>query len=493
MTREILTVVETVSNEKGVAEEAIFEALEEALVAATKKKYYDDQPEVAIRVKINRDTGDYETYRFWTVVADEDHEMPACQDAITDVDNDVYQIGSVREEQIPSIEFGRIAATIAKQVIIQKIREAEREILADQFEPRIGELIYGEVKKQTREGYIIDMGDNAEGYLSRDQMLPKEMLRPKMRINAILTHVNRDNRGAQILLSRTHPDMLVALMSKEVPEISEQVINIRAVARQPGTRAKVAVKTNDHRIDPVGACIGMRGTRIQAVQSELNGERIDVVVWSDDPAQYIVSSLEPADVSGIVIDEDARSADIIFATNDQLARAIGAQGQNVRLASELTGYQLNMMLEEEYQERQDSETKDVIQMFYDRLEVDEDLAGALVDIGFTSLEEVAYVPAETFYDIEGLDDEMIAMIQERAKEVVLADELVRQEAIKDPSDELLALEGMTREIGYALSSRGIVTVDDLAEQAIMDIEDIEHLDSVLAGELIMLARKSWFE
>ena len=314
-----------------------------------------------------------------------------------------------------------------------------------------------------------------------------------MRINAILTHVNRDNRGAQILLSRTHPDMLVALMSKEVPEISEQVINIRAVARQPGTRAKVAVKTNDHRIDPVGACIGMRGTRIQAVQSELNGERIDVVVWSDDPAQYIVSSLEPADVSGIVIDEDARSADIIFATNDQLARAIGAQGQNVRLASELTGYQLNMMLEEEYQERQDSETKDVIQMFYDRLEVDEDLAGALVDIGFTSLEEVAYVPAETFYDIEGLDDEMIAMIQERAKEVVLADELVRQESIKDPSDELLALEGMTREIGYALSSRGIVTVDDLAEQAVMDIEDIEQLDSAQAGELIMLARKSWFE
>ena len=493
MSREILTVVETVSNEKGVSRDAIFEALEEALVAATKKKFYDEQPEVALRVKIDRKTGDYDTFRYWTVVADEDHEMPACQDAISDVDPAQYALGDERLEQIPSIEFGRIAAQMAKQVIIQKIREAERAIIADEFEPRIGELIYGEVKKQTRDGFIIDMGGNAEGYLGRDQMLPKEQLRVKMRINAILSQVNRENRGAQLLLSRTHPDMLAALMAKEVPEIYEQIINVRAVARQPGVRAKVAVKTNDHRIDPVGACIGMRGTRIQAVQQELNGERIDVVVWSDDPAQYIISSLEPADVSGIVLDEDTKSADIIFATNDQLARAIGAQGQNVRLASDLTGYQLNMMLEDEYRAKQEAETSDVIKMFYDRLEVDEDLATALVDVGFTSIEEVAYVPAETFYDIEGLDDDMIALLQERAKEVVIREELVRQESIEDPSDELLALEGMTKEVAYALAAKGIITVDDLAEQAVMDLEDISILSNEAAGQLIMAARATWFD
>lgn len=493
MSREILTVVETVSNEKGVSEEAIFEALEQALVAATKKKFYENQPEATLRVDINRDTGDYDTFRYWTVVADEDHEMPACQDAISDLDQEKWSLGDIREEQIESIEFGRIAATIAKQVIIQKIREAERELVADEYEPRIGELVYGEVKKQTRDGFIIDLGEKAEGYLARDQMLPKEQLKVKMRINAILYHVNRERQGAQILLSRTHPDMLVALMSKEVPEIAEQIINIKSVARQAGVRAKIAVKTNDHRIDPVGACIGMRGTRIQAVQGELNGERIDVVVWSDDTAQYIISSLEPADVSGIVIDEDAKTADIIFATSDQLARAIGSGGQNVRLASELTGFSLNMMLEDEYREQQESETKDYIKLFYDRLEVDEDLAEALVEIGFTSIEEVAYVPPETFYDIEGLDDDMIALLQERAKEVAIADELVKQESIKDPSEELLAMEGMSREIAYALSAKGIITVDDLAEMATHEITDIEHLDEEQAGVLIMEARKSWFE
>ena len=492
MSREILTVVETVSNEKGLNPEDIFEALEEALVVSTKKRVYTEQPEVAVRVEIDRDTGDYDTYRYWTVVADEDHEMPACQLAISDLDENEWSIGDIKEEQIESIEFGRIAATQAKQVIIQKIREAERALTADAFEPRIGEMMYGEVKKQTRDGYIIDLGDNAEGYLSRDQMLPREQLRVKSRINAILYHVNRDNRGAQLLLSRTSPDMLIALMNKEVPEISEQIIEIRDVARQPGVRAKISVKTNDHRIDPVGACIGMRGTRIQAVQSELDGERIDVIVWSDDPAQYIISALEPADVSSIILDEDAKTADIIFTANDQLARAIGAQGQNVRLASELTGYKLNMMLEAEYLERQQNETKAYLELFYNRLEVDEDLAQALVDVGFTSIEEVAYVPVETFYDIEGLDDDAIEMIQERAKEVVIADELVKQQNMKEPSKELLTMDGMTTDWAYKLAQRDIITLDDLAEQAVFDLEDIEGLDEKTAGELIMKARESWF-
>ncbi len=378
--------------------------------------------EAQLRVEIDRKTGDYRTFRQWTVVADEDHEMPACQDAISDVDPSKWSIGDVRELEVESIEFGRIAAQIAKQVIVQKIREAERALVADAYESKVGELIYGEVKKQTKDGFIIDLGDNAEAYLAREEMIPKEILRPKQRVNAILYNVNREGRGAQLLLSRAKPEMLIALMKKEIPEISEEIIEIKAAARQPGVRAKIAVKTNDHRIDPVGACIGMRGTRIQAVQQELNGERIDVVVWSDDPAQYIASALEPADVSGIVLDEDARSADIIFATSDQLARAIGSQGQNVRLASDLTGYKLDMMLEEEYRARQQNEAQQYLDMFVSRLDIEEDLAMALVEMGFTSLEEIAYVPAETFDEIE-LDAELVELLQSRAKEAALTDAL----------------------------------------------------------------------
>lgn len=493
MGREILTVVETVSNEKGVGREAIFEALEQALVAATKKKFYENTTaeEAQLRVEIDRKTGDYSTFRQWEVVADEDHEMPACQDAISDLNPEQWAIGDIRELEVESIEFGRIAAQIAKQVIIQKIREAERALIADAYVSKVGELIYGEVKKQTKDGFIIDLGDNAEGYLARDEMISKEILRPKQRVSAILYEVNREGRGAQLLLSRAKPEMLIALMKKEIPEISEEIIEIKAATRQSGVRAKIAVKTNDHRIDPVGACIGMRGTRIQAVQQELNGERIDVVVWSDDPAQYIASALEPADVSGIVIDEDMRTADIIFATSDQLARAIGSQGQNVRLASDLTGYKLDMMLEDEYQARQQNEAQQYLDMFVTRLDIDESLAMALVEMGFTSLDEVAYVPAETFNEIE-LDADTVELLQNRAKEVALADALKEQENIQEPSEELLNMEGITQEIAYALAQRGVITVDDLADQATDDISDIEGLDAQQAGQLIMKARESWF-
>ena len=493
MGREILTVAETVSNEKGVSREAIFEALEQALVAATRKKYYDGThaEEAQLRVEIDRKTGDYRTFRQWTVVADEDHEMPACQDAISDMNPEQWSIGDVRELEVPSIEFGRIAAQIAKQVIVQKIREAERALIADAYEEKVGELIYGEVKKQTKEGFIIDLGENAEAYLSREDMIPKELLRPKQRLTAILYNVNREGRGAQLLLSRAKPEMLIALMKKEIPEISEEIIEIKGAVRQPGVRAKIAVKTNDHRIDPVGACIGMRGTRIQAVQSELNGERIDVVVWSDDPAQYIASALEPADVSGIVLDEEEHTADIIFATSDQLARAIGSQGQNVRLASELTGFKLNMMLEDEYRAQQQNEAQQYLDMFVSRLEIEEDLAMALVEMGFTSIEEIAYVPAETFDEIQ-LDAELVELLQSRAKEIALADALKQQENIQEPSSELLAMEGITSEIAYALAARGVVTVDDLADQATDDISDIEGLGQEVAGQLIMKARESWF-
>ena len=493
MGREILTVAETVSNEKGVSREAIFEALEQALVAATRKKYYDGThaEEAQLRVEIDRKTGDYRTFRQWTVVADEDHEMPACQDAISDMNPEQWSIGDVRELEVPSIEFGRIAAQIAKQVIVQKIREAERALIADAYEEKVGELIYGEVKKQTKDGFIIDLGENAEAYLSREDMIPKELLRPKQRLTAILYNVNREGRGAQLLLSRAKPEMLIALMKKEIPEISEEIIEIKGAVRQPGVRAKIAVKTNDHRIDPVGACIGMRGTRIQAVQSELNGERIDVVVWSDDPAQYIASALEPADVSGIVLDEEEHTADIIFATSDQLARAIGSQGQNVRLASELTGFKLNMMLEDEYRAQQQNEAQQYLDMFVSRLEIEEDLAMALVEMGFTSIEEIAYVPEETFDEIQ-LDAELVELLQSRAKEIALADALKQQENIQEPSSELLAMEGITSEIAYALAARGVVTVDDLADQATDDISDIEGLGQEVAGQLIMKARESWF-
>ncbi len=409
-----------------------------------------------------------------------------------DVDPAQWSIGDIRELEVPSIDFGRIAAQIAKQVIVQKIREAERALIADAYESKVGELIYGEVKKQTKDGFIIDLGDNAEAYLAREEMIAKEILRPKQRVNAILFNVNREGRGAQLQLSRAKLEMLIALMKKEIPEISEEIIEIKAAARQPGVRAKIAVKTNDHRIDPVGACIGMRGTRIQAVQQELNGERIDVVVWSDDPAQYIArSALEPADVSGIVIDEEERTADIIFATSDQLARAIGSQGQNVRLASELTGYKLNMMLEDEYHARQQNEAQQYLDLFVSRLDIEEDLAMALVEMGFTSLEEIAYVPAETFDEIE-LDAEVVELLQSRAKEVALADALQQQENIQDPSAELVAMEGMTQEIAYALAARGVITIDDLADQATDDIADIEGLGTEKAGQLIMKARESWF-
>ncbi|MDO4222851.1 MAG: transcription termination factor NusA [Acinetobacter sp.] len=494
MSREILNVVEAVSNEKALPREAIFEALEHALVVATRKKFYEGThaEEARLRVEIDRKTGDYRTFRQWEVVADEDHEMPACQDAISDVDPAQWSIGDIRELEVESIEFGRIAAQIVKQVIVQKIREAERAQVAEQYVEKVGELVFGDVKKQIKDGYIIDLGDNAEGFLAREEVIAKEMLRPKQRVSAVLYQVNRDGRGShQLLLSRSRPEMLIALMKKEIPEIAEEVIEIRAAARQPGIRAKIAVKSKDGRIDPVGACIGMRGTRIQAVQQELSGERIDVVVWSDDVAQYIASALEPADVSRILIDEDEQHAEIIFATNDQLARAIGSQGQNVRLASELTGYKLDMMLEDDYQARQQNEARQYIDLFIQHLDVDEEFASALVELGFSSLEEIAYVPAETFDELE-LAAEDIELLQSRAKEAAVQVALEKQKNLPQVDEALAALEGMTAEIAQALTERGIVTVDDLADQAIDDIVDIKGLDNERAGQLIMKARESWF-
>ena len=457
-------------------------------VAATKKKY--DIDEMDARVSINRKTGDYDTYRRWTVMADEDHEMPAQQLAISDVEERGLKIGDVVEEQIPSIEFGRIAAQTAKQVIVQKIREAERALVVDAYKLRVGELLSGEVKKITRDGIIVDLGNNAEGYLAREQMMAKENFRVKERVNSILYAVNAEGRGAQLLLSRTCPEMLISLFQKEVPEIGEEIIEIKGAARDPGIRAKIAVKTNDHRIDPVGACVGMRGTRVQAVTAELGGERVDIVLWDDNTAQFVINALQPAEVVSIIVDEDSHSMDVAVEA-DQLAQAIGRSGQNVRLASELTGWRLNVMTVDEANSKQASESQKFVDEFVRLLEVDEDLAGVLVNEGFTTLEEVAYVPIEEMLAIEDFDEDIVSSLRQRAKDAILTQALVSQEKA-EPADDLLAMEGMNRKLAYALAAREIITMEDLAEQAIDDIVGIDGLDSDMAARLIMKAREPWF-
>jgi len=489
MSKEILLVVDSVSNEKGVAREVIFQALEQALVAATKKRF--DTDEINIRVSIDRKTGEYETFRFWEVVADEDHEIPAMQLAISDVEEKGLKLGDIVEEQIPSEEFGRIAAQTAKQVIVQKVREAERALVVDAYRHRVGEILSGTVKKTTRDGLIMDLGGNAEAYLAREEMLPRENFRIGDRLRAVLYAVNNEGRGAQLLLSRTRAEMLIELFRIEVPEIGEEIIAIRAAARDPGVRAKLAVKSNDHRIDPQGACIGMRGSRVQAVSGELGGERVDIVLWDDNPAQFVINALQPAEVSSIIVDEDSHSMDVAV-EEDQLAMAIGRGGQNVRLASELTGWRLNVMTVADAQAKQETEAQKFVDGFVTDLGVDEDIAIVLVNEGFTTLEEVAYVPLEELLAIEDFDEELVEALRQRAKDALLTKALVSEEGAKEPAEDLLGMEGMDRRVAFALAARGVVTMEDLAEQAIDDIVDIEGLTTESAAQLIMKAREPWF-
>lgn len=491
MSKEILLVVDSVSNEKGVSREVIFQALEQALVAATKKNYNTD--EIDLRVAIDRKTGDYDTFRRWTVVADEDHEIPAMQLAISDVEGEGMKLGDVREEQVPSIVFGRIAAQTAKQVIVQKVREAERALVVDAYRDRIGEILSGVVKKTTRDGLVLDLGGNAEAYLAREEMISRETFRIGERVRAVLFDVNAEGRGSQLLVSRTRPEMIIELFRIEVPEIGEEIIEIRGAARDPGVRAKIAVKTNDQRIDPQGACIGMRGARVQAVSGELAGERVDIVLWDDNPAQYVINALQPAEVAGIVIDEDSHSMDVAV-EDDQLAMAIGRGGQNIRLASDLTGWRLNVMTVEAAQAKQDTESHQYIDVFVRDLDVDEDVASILVNEGFTSLEEVAYVPIEEMLAIGDFDEDIVNTLRQRAKDALLTKALVSEEKLNaEPAEDLLSMEGMTRKLAFELASRGVVTMEDLAEQAIDDIADIEGLDAEKAGQLIMKAREPWFQ
>lgn len=492
--KEILLVAETVSNEKGVPQKVIFEAIEDALEVATKKKSTE---EIEVRVVIDPKTGDYETFRQWSVVESEDDlENPDAQMTLEQVADDYpdAEVGDVIEEKIESVGFGRISAQIAKHIIIQKVREAERMQVANQYRERLGQLINATVKKLTRDYIILDLGANAEGFIPRDQMLPREMVRVGERIRAYLYEVSDDPKGPQIFLSRTHKGMLIELFRIEVPEIGEDVIQIKAAARDPGARSKIAVKTNDGRIDPRGACIGMRGARVQAVTGELGGERIDVVMWDENPVQLVINAMEPAEVASIVVNEDTHSMDLAI-KESQLSQAIGKGGQNVNLASQLSGWTLNIMSEEQALEKHDAEDEKLINTFVTQLRLERDIAQLLVEEGFTTVEEIAYIPMDELLEIESIEENVLTNIREKAKDFMLMQAIAKEEAMgsSEPAEDLLAMEGMTQEMAFRLASHGIITREDLAEQAIDDLMEIDEMDEATAGTLIMTARKIWFE
>ncbi len=492
MKKEILLVADAVSNEKGVDREVIFQAIELALATATKKRY-DEESDIA--VKIDRRTGEYVTERRWLVVSDDTVAELGTQlttEEAHEIDPNL-KVGDVHVEVVENVEFGRIAAQTAKQVIVQKVREAERAQIVNEYRDRVGELVSGTVKKVTRDNIIVDLGNNAEGLLPREELVGREIFRMNDRVRAVLLDVRPEARGPQLYLSRACPQMLVELFKIEVPEIAEEVINLRGAARDPGSRAKIAVSTNDGRIDPVGACVGMRGSRVQAVSNELAGERIDIVLWDDNPAQYVINAMSPAEIESIVVDEDARSMDVAVA-EDGLAQAIGRGGQNVRLASELTQWEINVMSTKQWGEKQQAEAGSVKNTFMQALDIDEDVADVLVEEGFTSLEEVAYVPLEEFLAIEGFDEDIAEELRTRAKDALLTQALASEEQLNssEPAEDLLNMEGMDRALAYNLAARGVVTMEDLAEQSVDDLLDIDGMNQEKAAALIMKAREPWF-
>ncbi len=495
MNKQILEVVEAVSNEKGVAREIIFDALEAALASATRRKHGDD---IDVRVAIDRKTGAYETFRRWKVFADDSTELEFPErelrlDDARDMDPKAEVDGYV-EEPMDSVAFGRIAAQTAKQVIVQKVREAERAQVVAEYKDRAGSLVSGIVKRVDRHGVYVDLGGNAEGFVPREHMIPREIVRPQDRLKALLREVRSEIRGPQLFLSRTSPDFLIELFKLEVPEVGQGLIQILGAARDPGARAKIAVKSLDPRIDPVGACVGMRGSRVQAVSNEIAGERVDIIPWVDNPAQFVINAMQPAEVTSIVMDEDSHAMDIAV-TEDRLSQAIGRGGQNVRLASELTGWRLNVMSEQQAAERSEEESKELREMFMRQLDVDEDVASVLVQEGFSTIEEVAYVPTSELVGIEEFDEEIVEELRNRARDVLLTQAIASEEKIDEaePADDLLAVEGMNKELAYELAARGIRTRDDLAEQSTDELEEVPGLDPEKAGQLIMAARAHWFE
>ena len=492
MSKEILMVAEAVSNEKGVDREIIFQAIEQALATATKKRYEEG---ANIRVVIDRKTGDYQSFRWWQVVADDELAELGTEFTTEEAheQDPTLTVGDTFEEQVENIAFGRIAAQTAKQVIVQKVRDAERELIVNRFRHRIGELLNGTVKKVTRDHIIVDFGDNAEGLLPREELVGREIFRINDRTRVILTSIRDDTRGPQLLVSRAAPEMLIQLFQIEVPEISEGIIEIKGAARDPGQRAKIAVKSKDARIDPVGACVGMRGARVQAVSGDLDDERIDIILWDDNPAQLVINAMAPAEVESIVVDEDSYSMDVAV-NEDNLAQAIGKGGQNVRLASELTGWTINVMTLDQAQEKQQEESSSFVESLMNALDIDEDVAIVLVEEGFTSIEEVAYVPLEEMSDIEGFDEDIAEELRARAKDALLTMALASEEQLANaaPAEDLLTMDGMNDALAVVLAGKGIITMEDLAEQAVDDLMDINDMDEETAAALIMTARAPWF-
>ncbi|MCK5383274.1 MAG: transcription termination/antitermination protein NusA [Gammaproteobacteria bacterium] len=503
--KEILMVVDAVSNEKGIDKEVIFEAIEIALATATRKNASGD---IDARIAINRESGEYETFRRWQVIdeslaetADESDEEVLVFDAperqftlaaALEMDPGLKH-GDYIEEPMDSIDFGRIGAQTAKQVIVQKVREAERAMVVEAYQDRIGELVTGIVKRVERGNVYLDLGGNAEAIILREEMIPREAVRPGDRLRGYLREVSAEQRGPQLFISRVAPEFLLELFKLEVPEVGQDLIDILAAARDPGLRAKIAVKSNDPRIDPVGACVGMRGSRVQTVSTELSGERVDIILWDDNPAQFVINAMSPAEVASIVVDEDTHTMDIAVA-EDQLSQAIGRGGQNVRLASQLTGWTLNVMDETQAEEKSESEAGELKRLFTEQLDVDEEISVILVQEGFSSIEEIVYVPNSELLAIEEFDEDIVEELRGRARDVLLTQAITKEEKIGDaaPADDLLEMDGMDRDLAYELAGRGVITMEDLAEQAVDELLDIEGLDKERAGTLIMTARAPWF-
>ncbi len=490
MSREMLLLVDALAREKNVAKEIVFGALELALASATKKRIHD---EAEVRVSIDRNTGNYDSFRRWQVVADDEYVNEYLQVPLSDArkDDPEVEAGDYLEEPLEPIDFGRIGAQAAKQVILQKIRDAEREQILSDFLSRGEHVVSGTIKRMERGNAIIEAG-KIEALLPREQMIPKENLRVGDRVKAYLLRIDRNARGPQIILSRTAPEFVIKLFDLEVPEISDGLMELKACARDPGMRAKIAVKSNDPRVDPIGTCVGLRGSRVTAVRNEIGGENIDIVLWSADPAQFVIGALSPAEVSSIVVDEEKHAMDVVV-DEDNLAIAIGRSGQNVRLASELTGWTINLMTQDESAKKSEAEHAVTRLTFMEKLDIDEELADLLIDEGFSTLEEVAYVPLAEMLEIDGLDEDIVNELRNRARNVLLTEAIATEEKLESVSEDLIGLEGMTKELAAKLAEHNVKTRDDLAELAVDELTEMTGIDEERAKELILKARAHWFE
>lgn len=495
--KEILLVVEVFSNEKEIDKEIVFQAIESALEAATIKRHVN---QIKARVEINRKSGDYKTYRQWEVVAPNpacagDVEFPTTQVLleVAQLDNADIKVGDLIEEEIDSVDFGRIAAQHAKQAIIQKVREAERRKIVDAYKSRVGELVTGIVKRIEKGSVFLDLGGHVEAYIAKEDMIPREPVRLGDRIRGYLKDVRLEMRGPQLFVSRTAPELLIALFRLEVPEVGEGMITVMGAARDPGSRAKLAVKSNDPRLDPVGSCVGMRGARVQSVTNELAGERVDIILWNPSEAQFVINAMSPAEIQSIIVDEDKHCMDLAV-NSDNLSQAIGRGGQNVRLASQLTGWELNVIDASKANLNSEAELFKVKQLFVDQLDVDDDVAMILAEVGFNTVEEIAYVPVSEMLEIEGFDEELVNELRSRAKDALLISAIAAEEKMETvhPAQDLLNMSGMDDDLAYELANQGIITMDDLAEQSVDDLLNIQGMDEDKAAKLIMKAREPWF-